>query len=58
MSTYTVLFFMMTAGMFLLVASQYEEEKRGNKRTLIDNLWLLFNFMAWVFTIVAMMIWN
>jgi hypothetical protein len=58
MGTYTLLFFMMTAHMFLTVASQYEEEKRGKKRTLLDTLWILLVFMAWITSIVGMIIWN
>ena len=48
----------MTGDMILTVASQHEEEKRGKKRTLIDTLWLLLTFMAWIITIIGMMIWN
>ena len=58
MPTYTLLFFMMTCHMILTVISQYEEEKKGKKRTLIDTFWLLLTFMAWIITIVGMMIWN
>ena len=58
MTTYTLLFFMMTGDMILTIASQHEEEKKGKKRTLIDTLWLLLTFMAWIITIVGMMIWN
>lgn len=58
MGTYTLLFFMMTAHMFLTVASQYEEEKRGKKRTLLDTLWILLVFMFWIASIVFMLIWN
>lgn len=58
MPTYTLLFFMMTAHMVLTVISQYEEEKNGKKRTLLDTFWLLLTFMAWTVSIVGMMIWN
>jgi len=58
MGTYTLLFFMMTCHLILTVASQYEEEKRGEKRTLLDTLWILLVFMAWIASIVFMLIWN
>ena len=56
MGTYTLLFFMMTAHMILTVASQYDEEKRGKKRTLLDTLWILLVFMCWIASIVFMLI--
>lgn len=58
MTTYTILFIMMTGNLLLLVASQNEEEKKGKKRTLIDTLWLLLTLMVWVMTAIAMMAWN
>lgn len=58
MPNYTLLFIMMTGNMLLAIASQHEKEKKGEKRTLIDTFWLLLVFMAWVITIVGMMIWN
>lgn len=48
----------MTCHMILTVISQYEEEKKGKKRTLIDTFWLLLTFMAWTVSIVGMVIWN
>ena len=58
MPNYTLLFIMITGNMLLAIASQHEKEKKGEKRTLIDIFWLLLVFMAWVITIVGMMIWN
>ena len=58
MGTYTLIFVMMTGNLILSVASQYEEEKNGKKRTLIDTLWILLVFMAWVASVVFMLIWN
>lgn len=58
MGTYTLLFVMMTGNLILSVASQHEEEKKGKERTLIDTLWILFVFMAWIASVVFMLIWN
>ena len=49
---------MMTGNLILSVASQHEEEKRGKERTLIDTLWILLVFMAWIASVVFMLIWN